>query len=119
MAGGTGFAAVGAVAGGVEAEFVMVEGFALRAFRIPTTADTRFAIASGSKGLTALTVVSLVNDGALSTSTTARSVLGRDLPLIGGGVTVEQPPAHPAGIGAHPDDKAAPANTDNQPTRAG
>ena len=32
---------------------------------IPNTVDTQFAIASGTKGLTALTVVSLIEDGAL------------------------------------------------------
>src|SRR2546430_1965729 len=85
VAGQNGFAGVVSVARGGETEFVKAYGLAHRAHQIPNTVGTRFAIASGSKGLTALTVVSLVNDGALSMSTTARSVLGRDLPLIGGG----------------------------------
>ncbi len=66
---------------GGEIEFVKAYGFTHRAHQIPNTAGTRFAIASGSKGLTALTVVSLSNDNALSTSTTAGSVLGTDYVL--------------------------------------
>jgi CubicO group peptidase (beta-lactamase class C family) len=34
--------------------------------------DTRFAIASGAKGLTALVVVSLIEQGVLDLSSTAR-----------------------------------------------
>ena len=52
-------------------------GLAHRGHGIPNEVDTRFGIASGTKGFTALTVVSLVEDGVLDLSTTARSVLGR------------------------------------------
>jgi CubicO group peptidase (beta-lactamase class C family) len=90
LAGQNGFAGVVSVNRDGETEFVKAYGLAHRAHQIPNTAGTRFAIASGSKGLTALTVVSLITDNALSMSTTARSVLGRDLPLIGGDVTIEQ-----------------------------
>ena len=112
IAGQNGFAGVVSVARGGETEFVKAYGLAHRAHQIPNTAGTRFAIASGSKGLTALTVVSLVNDGALSTSTTARSVLGRDLPLIGGDVTVEHLLAHRSGIGDYLDEEAGHEITD-------
>src|SRR5690242_12621502 len=74
-------------------------GFADRAHGIANTAETRFAMASGSKGLTALAVVSLIEDGTLALSTTARSVLGTDLPLIAADVTVEHLLAHRSGIG--------------------
>jgi CubicO group peptidase (beta-lactamase class C family) len=84
----TGFAGVVAVDRRGEIEFAKAYGYAHRAHKIPNTVDTRFAIASGSKGLTALTVVSLIEQDALGLSTTARSVLGRDLPLIGDDVTV-------------------------------
>src|SRR5205807_255961 len=97
---------------GSEIEFVKAYGLAHRAHQIANTADTRFAIASGSKGLTALTVVSLINDNALSMSTTARSVLGRDLPLIGGDVTIEQLLAHRSGIGDYLDEAAGDDVTD-------
>jgi CubicO group peptidase (beta-lactamase class C family) len=83
-----------------------VYGFADRAHGIPNTAETQFAIASGTKGLTALTVVSLIEEGSLELSTTARSVLGPDLPLIDDGVTVEHLLAHRSGIGDYLDEEA-------------
>ena len=107
-----GFSGVVSVDRGGETEFVKAYGFADRAHQIPNTAGTRFAIASGSKGLTALTVVSLIDDGALSMSTTARSVLGRDLPLVGGDVTVEHLLAHRSGIGDYLDEEAGHEITD-------
>jgi CubicO group peptidase (beta-lactamase class C family) len=83
-------------------------GAAHRGYGIANTLDTRFAIASGTKGLTALTVVSLIEDGLLEPSTPARSVLGEDLPLIGDDVTVEHLLAHRSGIGDYLDEEAAP-----------
>ena len=74
-------------------------GLAHRGYEIPNAVDTRFAIASGAKVFTGLTVVSLIEDGALELSTTARSVLGSDLPLVHDDVTVEQLLAHRSGIG--------------------
>ncbi len=74
-------------------------GFADRANEIVNTVDTRFAIASGVKGFTALTVMSLVEQGLLGLDSTARSVLGTDLPLIDDAVTIEHLLAHRSGIG--------------------
>jgi CubicO group peptidase (beta-lactamase class C family) len=74
-------------------------GLASRRFGVANSPDTLFGIASGTKGLTALTVMSLVEEGALSLSRTARSVLGADLPLVGDGVTVEHLLTHRSGIG--------------------
>lgn len=74
-------------------------GFADRANQIANTVDTRFATASGVKGFTALTVMGLVERRQLTLETTARSVLGDDLPLIDDAVTVEQLLAHRSGIG--------------------
>jgi len=79
-------------------------GLAHRGYEIPNELDTRFAIASGTKGLTALTVVSLIEDGLLELATTARSLLGDDLPLIGDDVTVEHLLAHRSGIGDYLDE---------------
>jgi CubicO group peptidase (beta-lactamase class C family) len=81
-------------------------GLAHRGLETPNVVDTRFATASGTKGLTALTVVSLVEDGVLELATTARSVLGPDLPLIPDDVTVEQLLAHRSGIGDYLDEDA-------------
>ena len=87
-------------------------GFAHRSYEIPNAVDTRFAIASGVKGMTALAVVSLVEDGTLELTTTARSVLGTDLPLIDDRVTVEQLLAHRSGIGDYFDEDAGGEITD-------
>lgn len=80
-------------------------GLAHRGYGIPNTVDTRFAIASGCKGFTALTVVSLIEQGVLSMDTTAREVLGEDLPLIDDGVTVGHLLAHRSGIGDYFDEE--------------
>jgi CubicO group peptidase (beta-lactamase class C family) len=79
-------------------------GFADRGHEIPNEVDTQFAIASGLKGLTALAVVSLIEDGAFELGTTARSLLGEDLPLIADDVTVEHLLAHRSGIGDYLDE---------------
>lgn len=80
-------------------------GMRNRAAQIPNTVDTRFAMASGSKGFTALTVMGLIQDGILALDTKARSVLGSDLPLISDEVTVEQLLAHRSGIGDYLDEE--------------
>jgi len=83
-------------------------GLADRAHGIPMTTDTRLGMASGSKAFTALAVMSLVDEGVLTLSTTARSLLGTDLPLIGDDVTVEHLLGHRSGIGDYLDDDADP-----------
>jgi CubicO group peptidase (beta-lactamase class C family) len=80
-------------------ELAKAYGLADRGHGIANTIDTQFAIASGMKGLTALTVVSLIEEGSLGLSTAARSVLGEDLPLIRDDVTVEHLLSHRSGIG--------------------
>jgi CubicO group peptidase (beta-lactamase class C family) len=87
-------------------------GLADRAHELPNRADTRFAIASGVKGMTALTVVSLIEDGHLALETRARSVLGDDLPLVADDVTIEHLLAHRSGIGDYLDEDARGAITD-------
>jgi CubicO group peptidase (beta-lactamase class C family) len=84
--------------------FAKAYGLADRARGIANSPDTMFAIASGSKGFTALAVMSLVEDGTLDLATTARSVLGDDLPLIADDVTVEHLLAHRSGIGDYLDE---------------
>ena len=79
-------------------------GLADRARRTPMTVDTRLGTASGSKTFTALAVLSLVEDGVLSLSTTARSLLGDDLPLVADDVTVEHLLSHRSGIGDYIDE---------------
>jgi len=93
-------------------ELAKAYGLADRRHGIPNTIDTQFGIASGTKGLTALAVVSLIEDGSLELGTTARSVLGEDLPLIGDDVTIEHLLAHRSGIGDYLDEEAGHEVTD-------
>jgi CubicO group peptidase (beta-lactamase class C family) len=87
-----------------EPSFRRAYGFAHRAFEVPNRDDTRFAIASGSKGFVAVATMSLIESGELRPDTTARSVLGADLPLIADDVTVEHLLAHRSGIGDYLDE---------------
>jgi CubicO group peptidase (beta-lactamase class C family) len=98
------FSGVVSVSRGSDIVFEHAYGLADRAHEIACTPDTRFAIASGTKTFTALVVMSLVVDGALSLATTARSVLGTDLPLIADDVTVEHLLTHTSGIGDYADE---------------
>jgi CubicO group peptidase (beta-lactamase class C family) len=87
-------------------ELAKAYGLAHRGYEIPNEVGTQFGIASGTKGLTALMVVSLIEAGVLGLSTTARSVLGDDLPLIDEEVTVEHLLSHRSGIGDYLDEEA-------------
>ncbi len=106
LAAETGFSGVVRVDRAGAVEFQKAYGLADRRHQIPNTLDTQFGIASGGKGFTALTVVRLIQDGALELNTTARSVLGDDLPLIGDDVTIEQLLSHRSGIGDYLDEDA-------------
>jgi CubicO group peptidase (beta-lactamase class C family) len=79
-------------------------GFADRALEIPNTVENQFGTASFTKTLTALAVLALVERGTLRLDTTARSLLGRDLPMIADDVTVEHLLAHRSGIGDYFDE---------------
>ena len=64
-------------------------GLADRRHGIANTVDHQFGIASGTKGLTALTVMTCVERGELRLQQPVRPLLGNDLPLIDDRVTVE------------------------------
>src|SRR3954470_10353003 len=89
-----------------ETEFAVAYGLADRAHGIPNTFETIYATASGTKGFTALAVMRLVESGILNLRTTARSLLGEDLPLISDDVTLEHLLAHRSGIGDYLDEGA-------------
>ncbi|MGC7093430.1 serine hydrolase domain-containing protein [Amycolatopsis lurida] len=94
---------------GGETVFAEARGMAHRAHGVPNTLGTRFALASGTKGFTAATVLSLVDSGLLTESTTVRSVLGGELPLVHPEVTVGHLLRHTSGIGDYcPDDEDPP-----------
>jgi len=100
----SGFSGVVRVDRGGETEVCAAYGFADRAFEIPNTVDTRFGTASFAKTLTALVVLALVERGSIGLDTTARSLLGSELPMIADDVTVEHLLAHRSGIGDYFDE---------------
>lgn len=112
VAAATGFAGVVRVDRGGRVELAKAYGSAHRGHDIPNAVDTRFGLASGTKGLTALSIMSLIDEGRLDLDTTARSVLGEDLPLIHDDVTVEHLLAHRSGIGDYFDEDVVESMTD-------
>ncbi len=76
-----------------------------RRHQLANTPSTRFSLASGTKGFTALTVMSLVESGQLGLDQPARNVLGDDLPDIDDRVTIEHLLAHRSGIGDYLDEE--------------
>ena len=100
----TGFAGVVRLERSGVVELDAAYGLADRAHAIPMTTDTQLGMASGSKTLTALVVMRLAEQGLLTLSTTAREVLGADLPLIADDVTVEHLLSHRSGIGDYLDE---------------
>jgi CubicO group peptidase (beta-lactamase class C family) len=106
LAAETGFSGAVRVDRGDRVELATAYGLAHRGYEIPNRVDTRFALASGAKGLTALAVVSLIEEGVLALETTARSLLRDDLPLVGDDVTIEHLLAHRSGIGDYLDENA-------------
>ena len=85
-------------------EVAKAYGYADRAYGIANTVNTQFGTASATKGFTALTVMALMEQGRLELSTTARSLLGGDLPEIADDVTVEHLLGHRSGIGDYLDE---------------
>ena len=108
----TGFSGVVRVDRDGRVELAKAYGLAHRGWGIPIAVDTRFGIASGTKALTALTVMSLVEQGLLDLGTRARSLLGEDLPLIDDDVTIEHLLAHRSGIGDYFDEDVVESMTD-------
>lgn len=100
------FSGVVAVDVGADRVLERATGWAHRGLRAPMRADTRLAMASGSKAFTALAVLRLVEDGRLSLDQPVRGILGDALPLIDDAVTIEHLLAHRSGIGDYIDEDA-------------
>ena len=94
----TRFSGVVRVERAAEIETLAAYGLADRAHDIVMTPSHQLGTASVTKGFTALTILSLVAEGTLELTTTARSVLGRDLPLVDDEVTVEHLLSHRSGM---------------------
>ena len=80
-------------------------GLANRAESAAMTVETRLATASGTKGFTALAVVSMIEDGLVGFDTRLVDVIGDDLPAADPAVTIEQLLAHTSGIGDYLDEE--------------
>jgi CubicO group peptidase (beta-lactamase class C family) len=102
----TGFSGVVHVADAEHVRYARAAGWAERAHRIPNTLDTQFAIASGTKALTALAVMSLVADEALALDATVSPLLGPHQVLVDRAVTVRHLLAHTSGMGDYLDESA-------------
>jgi CubicO group peptidase (beta-lactamase class C family) len=88
-----------------EAPLARAYGLAERGLGVPNTTSTRFGLASAAKGVTALTVGSLLEEGRLSLDTQVRDLLRDDLPDVDDEVTVEHLLAHRSGIGDYLDEE--------------
>jgi CubicO group peptidase (beta-lactamase class C family) len=98
------FSGVAAVSQDGDHLVALARGFADRANGRPNILATRFAIASATKGLTALTVASLIESGELRADTTLRSLLPDALPTVDPTVTIEQLLGHTSGVGDYLDE---------------
>jgi CubicO group peptidase (beta-lactamase class C family) len=103
-AAGTGFAGVVRLEQAGAVVLDAAYGLADRRHGIAMTTDTQLGMASGSKTFTALVVLRLMEEGLLGLSTTARQILGTNLPLIADDVTIEHLLSHRSGIGDYLDE---------------
>ncbi|MCL2169763.1 MAG: beta-lactamase family protein [Defluviitaleaceae bacterium] len=92
----------------------MAVGHRNRAEELPNTADTAFAVASGTKLFTGLAVCKLIDEGKLSLDDKLWAILPHDLGQIHKDVTVYQLLTHTSGVGDYVDEDAE--NFDEQMT---
>ena len=79
-------------------------GYRDRANRLKNETNTRFGIASGTKGFTALAVASLIEEGKIGMETKAASLIGERFSGLHPSITIEQLLAHTSGVGDHYDE---------------
>lgn len=82
----------------------LASGHANRADERPMTIDTALATASGTKGFTALAVVSMIEEGRFGFDSRLVDLVGA-LPKVDEGVTVEHLLGHTSGVGDHLDEE--------------
>lgn len=92
------FSGVVSVREGGAVVFERAFGLAHRAERIPNTVGTRFAIASGTKTLTAIAVAQLVEQGRLAFDARLADCVDAPLPAFDPGVTLHHLLTHSGGI---------------------
>lgn len=77
---------------------VRAYGEADRANGLPNAPDTRFAVASGTKFITALAVGALIDEGRLALDSRVRDVVRSDLPEVSPDVTIAHLLGHTSGV---------------------
>ncbi len=101
----TGFAGVVRLERGGEVVDEFARGMADRSNGIGNELHTRFGAASATKGCTALTVMSLIEDGRFELATTATELVGNQLPLVDQDVTIAHLLSHTSGVGDYIDEE--------------
>jgi len=79
-------------------------GYRDRANQAPNTTETRFGIASGTKGFTALGIASLIEEGKIEMKSSASDLVGDRFPELHPDITIEHLLAHTSGVGDHYDE---------------
>ncbi len=82
--------------GGERADYA--KGLAERVFQVPINADTRFGIASGTKGFTAIRILQLIEEGKLSLNTRLNDVLPNVFKNVSDEVTIQHVLMHTSGM---------------------
>ncbi len=101
----TSFSGVASVTVDGERVAELAKGSADRRTGRAVSARTLFAVASATKGFTALTVASMVESGEMSFDTTLRHLVGDQLPLVRPEVTIEHLLGHTSGVGDYLDEE--------------
>lgn len=101
----TGFSGVVGIQSGASWSFAEAFGFRDRANELANQLSTRFGIASGTKGFTAVGIAALVEQKLLHFATPANHILGESLKNLDPDITVAQLLGHTSGIGDYLDEE--------------
>lgn len=82
--------------GGLKIDYA--QGLAERVFEVPVNADTRFGIASGTKGFTAIRILQLIEEGKLSLDTSVNSIIPGVFKNLPDEVTIKHVIMHTSGM---------------------
>ena len=82
-------------------------GYRNKAEKLPNELDTAFAIASGTKFFTALSICKLIDEGCLSLKDRVSDIISYDLKMINKEITVFHLLTHTSGLGDYIDEEAS------------
>lgn len=101
------FSGVFSVSGSDSVIFQKAFGYRNMAEKLPNELNTAFAIASGTKFFTALSICKLIDSGYLALNDRVRDVIPYDLKMINKDVTVFHLLTHTSGIGDYIDEESS------------